>query len=123
MADWKNPGDLEFCYVVVWAHTRCKVQNIKRQGDHAIITMLQPHFTNARIKEGVGVSRGEFGPDRMYIENALELLDEQGEWYLDRPAKTVYYMPRPGEDMAKVQVIPRFIQQKIIGSGTIEARL
>ena len=25
MADWKNPGDLEFCYVVVWAHTRCKV--------------------------------------------------------------------------------------------------
>ena len=35
MADWKNPGDLEFCYVVVWAHTRCKVQSIKREGDKA----------------------------------------------------------------------------------------
>ena len=34
--------------------------------------------------------------DRIYIENALELLDEPGEWYLDRPAKTVYYMPRHG---------------------------
>ena len=26
----------------------------------------------------------------LYIENALELLDEPGEWYFDRPAKTVY---------------------------------
>ena len=34
----------------------------------------------------------------MYFKNALELLDEPGEWYMDRPAKTVYYMPRQGED-------------------------
>jgi hypothetical protein len=75
MANWKNPGDLEFCYAIEWAHTRCKVQSIKREGDKAIITMLQPHFTQAKTKEGVNV----VAPQHMYVENALELLDEPGE--------------------------------------------
>ena len=65
MADWKNPGDLEFCYVIVWAHTRCKVQSIKREGDHAIITMLQPHFTHAKTKEGVNVAQSR--PNRPHL--------------------------------------------------------
>jgi len=89
MAGWKNQQDVEFCYYVVWCHTRCKVQSIQREGDYAIVTMLQPHFTNAREKEGVQVNLPS------YIENALELLDEPGEWYLDRAAKTVYYKPLP----------------------------
>ena len=49
----------------------------------------------------------------MYVENALELLDEPGEWYLDRPAKTVYYMPRPGEDMAKVEVLAPAVEKLV----------
>ena len=40
-----------------------------------------------------------------YVENALELLDEPGEWYLDQPAKTMYYKPRPGEDLTKAPVV------------------
>ena len=55
MASWNNPSDLEFCYQNVWAHTRCKVQGIKREGDRAIITMLQPCFTYAKTKEGANV--------------------------------------------------------------------
>ena len=114
MADWKNPGDIEFCYHVVWCHTRCKVQGIKREGDRAIITMLQPHFTHAREKEGVQVALPN------YIENALELLDEPGEWYLDRAAKTVYYMPRPGEDMTKVRVVAPAVEKLVELRGTLD---
>ena len=29
----------------------------------------------------------------------LELLDSPGEWYYDRPTKTLYYQPREGEDI------------------------
>ena len=114
MADWKNPADIEFCYYVVWCHTRCKVQSIQREGDHAIITMLQPHFTHAREKEGVQVTLPS------YIENALELLDEPGEWYLDRAAKTVYYMPLPGEDMTKVRVIAPAVEKLVELRGTLD---
>jgi hypothetical protein len=119
MADWKNPGDMEFCYRVVWAHTRCKVQSIKREGDHAIITMLQPHFSNAKAKEGVNIANAE-QVDRIYVENALELLDQPGEWYLDRPANTVYYMPRPGEDMTKVEIIAPAVEKLVELRGTLD---
>ena len=80
MADWKNQDDIEFCYYVIWCHTRCKVQSIKRDGERAIVSMLQPYFTHARKKEGVKVNLPN------YIENALELLDEPGR-VVSRPAK------------------------------------
>ena len=104
MADWKNPADIEFCYWVVWCHTRCKVASIQRKGEHATVAMLQPHFTASTTKEGVQIDLPS------YIENALELFDEPGEWYLDRSTKTVYYMPRPGEDMRKAEVIAPAIE-------------
>jgi hypothetical protein len=114
MAEWCNPQDIELCYRVVWCHTRCKVQSITRQRDHAVLTMQQPQFTHARTKEGV---RAEIPTS---IENALELLDEPGEWYLDRAAKTVYYMPREGEDMVKVEVIVPALERIVELCGTLE---
>jgi hypothetical protein len=119
MADWKNPGDIELCYLVIWDHTRCKVQNIKRENNRAVITMLQPHFSHAKAKEGVNIANTD-QVDRVYLENALELLDEPGEWYLDRPAKTVYYMPRPGEDMTKIDVIAPALEKLVELRGTLD---
>ncbi len=37
------------------------------------------------------------GNARYYIENVFETLTDPGEWYLDRPSGTLYYIPRPGE--------------------------
>jgi len=76
--------------------------------------MQQPTFAMARTKEGVRVAL----PD--YVENAFELLDEAGEWYLDRPAKTIYYKPRPGEDRTKVQVIVPALETLIEVRGSVE---
>ena len=112
MANWRNPCDIEFCYHVVWTHSRCKVAGIVREGDGAVITMLQPHFTMARTKEGVQVKLPS------YIENAFELLDEPGEWYLDRAADTLYHIPRPGEDMATAEVIAPAVEKLVELQGT-----
>ena len=114
MAGWRNPSDIEFCYTVLWTHTRCKVQSITREGDHAVVIMLQPYFTHARTKEGMQVAMPA------YIENALELLDEAGEWYLDRPTKTVYYLPRAGEDMSQVEVIAPALEKLVELRGTLD---
>lgn len=114
MADWRNPSDIEFCYYVVWCHTRCKVKEIKREGNAAVVTMLQPYFTLAKSKEGVRVKLPS------YIENAFELLDSPGEWYLDRAADTVYYMPKPGEDMNKYRVVAPVVEKLIELGGTLD---
>lgn len=114
MANWRNQGDIEFCYTVDWTHTRCRVESITREGDQAVVKMLQPYFLHARTKEGVQAAMPA------YIENAFELLDEPGEWYLDRPAGMVYYMPRPGEDMTKVEVIAPVVETLVAVRGTLD---
>jgi len=114
MADWRNPGDIEFCYQVTWTLTRCKVARIARQGEAAVITMLQPWFTIARKKEGVHVDLPS------YVENAYELLDEPGEWYLDRTEHAVYYIPRAGEDMNTADVIAPVMTTLVELRGTLD---
>lgn len=119
MAGWRNPGEIELCYLESpsagnFNQTRCKVAAIHRDGDRAMISMLQPYFTHARIKEGLQVGLPS------YLENALELLDEPGEWYFDRPAKTVYYIPRPGEDMNTVEVIAPALEKLVELRGTLD---
>ncbi len=120
MADWKNPTDIELVYYVMWGqakawtHTRCKVERIKRDGNHAVVTMLQPHFTIARTKQGVQVK------SPAYIENAFELLDEPGEWYLDRSTHTVYCIPKSGEEMKTARVIAPAVEKLLELRGTLD---
>ncbi len=114
MADWRNPADIEFCYFTSWCLTRCKVSSITREGSNALVNMLQPQFTIARRKEGKQVDLPS------YIENALELLDQPGEWYLDRPAKTVFCFPKPGEEMGRAQVVAPAVEQLMVLRGTLD---
>ena len=114
MTGWRNPGDIEFCYGggADWNLTRCKVQRIERKDGQIVISMLQPQFAMARTKAGMCIN------NPIYIENALELLDQPGEWYLDRAAKEVYYKPRPGEEMAKVEVTVPAVEKLLELRGT-----
>ncbi len=41
---------------------------------------------------------------RYHIENVKAALDEPGEWFVSREG-TLYYMPRPGEDMTTADVV------------------
>jgi hypothetical protein len=54
---------------------------------------------------------------RYYVENLREALDAPGEWYLDRAAGLLYYMPRPGEDMRTATVIAPRLQQLVLLRG------
>jgi hypothetical protein len=114
MADWPDAGGVEFHCVYVWCHTVCKVQSVRREGDYTIITMQQPQFNWARKKEGVHVNLPT------YMENAMELLNEPGEWYLDRSAGVVYYQPRAGEDMAAAEVIAPALEKVVDLHGSLD---
>jgi len=47
---------------------------------------------------------------RYHVENYLEALDQPGEWFLARDG-TLYYMPRPGEDMSTAEVVAPVLEQ------------
>ena len=63
-------------------------------------TLLPPHMWPHGLPHeyNIGFPAGAFA---CYFENALELLDEPGEWYLDRQTGTLSYWPREGEDLTR----------------------
>ncbi len=58
-----------------------------------------------------------WGPNcRYHLENFRAALDEPGEWFLDRRG-TLYYYPRPGEDMTSAEVTAPAVSEFVIAAG------
>ena len=100
LAQYAHPEDIEFVYHHRWINSYCVVDNVALNSskDKVNITMSQPLFTwqRAEVEESTRYLA--------YYQNALELLDEPGEWYLDTHAGVVYYMPRSWEDIRSVEI-------------------
>lgn len=109
MASWQRPGDVELITATQWKMMSCPVQSIA--GDQ--ITMEQPCWTNVNVFPYLWsfqlVSR---------VENAYELLDQPGEWYLDSAAGALYYKPRLNENLRTADVELPVVERLIDGVGT-----
>jgi hypothetical protein len=56
----------------------------------------------APAPDAIWSERGGTAP--AFVRNAFEFLGTPGEWYFDRPARRIYYTPRPGEKVASAIV-------------------
>lgn len=54
---------------------------------------------------------------RYHVENVREALDAPGEWYLDRSSGVLAYFPRPGEDLARAEVVVPVTRQLVVLAG------
>ena len=61
--------------------------------------------------------------DGCYLENAPELLDEPGEWYANASSNRLYYIAKPGENMATAQVVIPLLQTLVRVSATSGQRV
>ncbi|MFE7791741.1 right-handed parallel beta-helix repeat-containing protein [Streptomyces sp. NPDC057460] len=141
LAHWRHPSDAEFVYssgeelwnverngLGQWTEPRCRIA----EAEGTTLTMVQPCWDNSNKRvefpDIPGRSVSMVGPGHLtndgkasYIENAYELLDQPGEWYLDRSARTVYYLPRKGEDLHRADVEAASAEKLVDGRGTAEA--
>ncbi|MBQ6876496.1 MAG: Ig-like domain-containing protein, partial [Lachnospiraceae bacterium] len=109
--------DLEMVSFNQWAHTRGQVAEIRESSDGRVeLIMDQPGWYNlTRVAEFMAMRADTI----VYYENALELLDEAGEWYLDEGDQKLYYMPRVWEDMDQVEfTVPIMDGELITVEGT-----
>lgn len=102
--DFKHVDDLEFIFYSLWTMGRCGVSSITENDDGSIsFNMDELGFKNLSNK---GNTRAKIPA---WIENAYELIDQGGEWYLDEEGDGtngyLYYLPREGEDMSTAEVI------------------
>jgi hypothetical protein len=126
MAGWGNRSAIEFVYrggLGLWTEPRCPVASISSSA----ITMAQPCWNNSTRRvmrtDGSGrtyelVGRQSITEAPTAVENAYELLDAPGEWYLDRSTHTVYYVPRSGQNLATADVAAPALQTLVSTTGT-----
>ncbi len=101
LLSYRHIEDLEFCFFEDWTHSYVGVKAVTDNGDGTVtVAMREKDWENQWTLKG-----NCYPSVPEYMENALELLDEEGEWYLDTHEGYVYYKPRVFEDMQKVRVV------------------
>ncbi|WP_344669225.1 right-handed parallel beta-helix repeat-containing protein [Catenulispora yoronensis] len=136
MAAWRNPSgakpQLEFVYrggLGAWTEPRCPVASFS--GD--AVTMAQPCWTNSTARAGSFpdgraynlVGRSSITEQPTSVENAFQFLGAgtPGQWFLDQGDSKLYYVPRPGENLATADVEAPVLEKLVTGGGTASSPL
>lgn len=118
-ASWGNQDDIELVYNIEWSNPRCGISSIANTGSSLRITMDAPGWDYVRNKSDTSVGGGHNTNGLpWYIENAYELLDSPGEWYLDRSTDYFYYIPRTGEDLSTAAVTVPTVEKLVTVQGS-----
>ena len=65
----------------------------------------------------------ETGNSAFYLTNAIQFLDEPGEWFFDVAQQKIYYWPRSNENLATAKVVAPFTETIVSIEGTAERRI
>lgn len=111
--DFLNLGEVEAVYLHFWIEERSNLASYDPAS--RLVTMTRKSRTNLV---------GSFGSQLAdyYFDNVFEALDTPGEWYLDRGAGKLYYLPLPGETLENTEVFaPRVVQLlRLVGDPNAE---
>jgi len=112
---------VELVLLQMWEIAVLRVQSHRIEGDRARVTF---HAPESRIEFEhpwpQPVFSPQYGNSPFYLANALEFLDEPGEWFEDIAAGRVYYWPRAGEDLSKLTVIAPALETVFRVAGTTD---
>ena len=109
---YQNPGDVELVYINNNDGGRKRWGSVAEAEQK--FTLAPPHRWNPKcFKFDWNLSFPSAG-QACYLENAVELLDQAGEWYLDRHTGVLSYWPRPGEDLNDAEVVAPVVQHTLL---------
>lgn len=117
VANWQRLNEVEMIIPGKGVNqANLRLASFSVSGSSAFVTPREPERT--RIFQQ-GYPPKENRP--YYFENALEFLDQPGEWYLNTGTNEVFYRPRAGEDMTTATVIAPRLERLIGVQGTLSA--
>ncbi|MDF2924631.1 MAG: hypothetical protein K0R57_3545 [Paenibacillaceae bacterium] len=119
LGQWDGADQLELSWYKGWRHSRAVVDRIIPGADPGTyeVIMKQPYFNWMTTSGYLAHGPNLYG---FQLENAKELLDRPGEWYLDSGTQTVYYWPLPGENPAASEIIAPQVQTLASLQGTLD---
>lgn len=90
---------------------------IESVGDRELIMAQWCWHNQVRGYDDFAAPYADFG---LFVQNALALLKDGGEYYLDSDQGKVYYKPLEGEDMSVVETYFGVLEAIVIISGTYD---
>lgn len=110
MKHWKNPEQVELVIKKHWAISRIHYKGFGTyDGDDVVFPTAKAAELEYKHSNVPPKANGQC----YFLENALEFLDEPGEFYLDRKARKLYYLPRAGEDPSRAEIIAPYIERMV----------
>lgn len=113
IASWANLNQVEMVLQPHWYHNRLRVSSFTTDASYAYVSFLSPEQNSAFTKAASFYSANAY-----HFENAYELLDAEGEWYLNTATDTLYYKPRSGESMSTAAVVAPTLDVLVNLAGT-----
>lgn len=124
---WTNVSDIDAVIQTQWKMMSVPLDAVTPPaggpGSTGLITLQQPGWDNANVfldAETMEPGIWSFWQVTRF-EDAFEFLDAPGEWYLDRAAGDLFYIPRIGENLATADVELAVRETLIEGRGRVGA--
>jgi hypothetical protein len=104
-----------------WEIANLRIKKMQIMGDSTKLFFEQPEskIQNEHPWPAPWLSK-ETGNSAFYLTNAIQFLDEPGEWYLDNAQQKIYYWPRSNENLATAKVVAPFTETLLSFEGTID---
>lgn len=94
-----NAESAELVWKRVWVCQRTPVHSIEIIDSKTVVTLA--NFYQTSKVDSLMVKAGQ----TFFVENALEVLDEPGEFYFDVNNKTIYYYPEEGKNIDSLNIV------------------
>jgi len=107
-----NVADVEMVNIMRWKMYRGKLQKI----EDGIAYVNQKYWDLAKIGP-FAILNNDNHKAVNWLENAIEFLDEDGEWYLDKKNRTIYYKPMKGEQLNNAEVVISNVEKLVDADG------
>jgi hypothetical protein len=112
---WHNLRDVEVVVLHFWIEERMPVESYD-PNTRRVVSTRKTQMSLADDHTGQWA--------RYYLDNVFEALSDPGQFYYDRPAHTLYYLPRPGEVMNQTPAEAGGVDQllKVTGADNVAFR-
>lgn len=114
-----STSSLEMTVLQMWEIANLRVKSLQTEGTRVRLKFHEPesqlefeHPWPQPVMEPHGAP--------FFLTGAIELLDQSGEWHLDRSTSRIFYWPREGERMEDASVVVPRLETLVRVSGSVD---
>lgn len=117
----REPGRVEMIIHQQWAIAFLRVKALRAEGDRTMVKFEEPE---SRLEfehpYPAPVMSAERGNAPYFLANAVEFLDEPGEWFQEMPSGRILYWPRKGENAENLKAYVPVLENLVRAAGTLD---